>query len=99
MRARYACTLDHHDFEDFAPVESASGMSSDGAAVVFARRLCRNDPDYYSTFEGGERVRVRCLFTGEESAWIVCVRSEPHFSSTPAKSTEEKSVSRGDTDS
>jgi len=42
------------------------------------------DPDHYRSFEGGERVRVRCLFTGEESAWEVSVRFDPSFSATPA---------------
>jgi len=84
VRARYACTLDHHDFEDFAPVESGSKLDARGAAVVFARRLCSMDPDHYRSFEGGERVRVRCLFTGEESAWEVSVRFDPSFSATPA---------------
>lgn len=91
MRSRYACTLDCHDFDDFRPVELAHRTDPGTAARLFAERLCREDSDYYATFEGGERVHVRCLMTGAESFWVVGVEFSPSFSCFPAKESDEGS--------
>ena len=79
MRSRYSCAVDGHDFDDHRTFEFATRTDPGTAARLYAADLCDGDPDWYSHFERGARVRVRNEDTGSETWWVVGFEAVPDW--------------------
>lgn len=85
----FRCAVDGYDFDDHEPVEMKYGEGPREAAVAFAERECLGDPEWYATYERGERVSVREETSGKVTHWIVEMEAVPHFRAIHDKGVDD----------